>query len=78
MSNYIIKVSNSMDNTVKFVQKRTVDGVDSFIKTLIERHQKDSFCLIDKRTDTKFNCKIIHPVSDIVFYVRVYECHTLR
>ena len=78
MISYIIKVSNNFDNTVKVAQRRTIDGVDNFIKTLIKRHQKDIFCLIDKRTDNKFNCQIIHPVSNLVFYVRVYERHTLR
>lgn len=71
MSNYIIKVSNNMDDTVKVVQKRTIDEVNDFIKTLIERHQKDRYCLINKRTE--FDCEIIHPVDDIV-----YECHTLK
>lgn len=75
---YIIKLSNNFDNTVKVAQRKTIDGVDNFIKTLIKRHQKDMWCIIDKRPDIRCNCKIIHPVSNLVFYVRIYECHTLR
>lgn len=77
MATYIIKLSNNTDNEVKFVQKRTVNEVDNFIKTLVETHKTDKDCTIVKRTYTKFDCKIVHPDADIVVYVRVYKCHTL-
>lgn len=78
MATYIIKLSNNIDNEIKFSQKRTIDEVDNFIKTLIEMHRRDKDCAIEKRTDSKFDCKIVHPESDITVYVRVYECHTLK
>ncbi len=78
MTTYIIKLSNNTDNKVEFVQRRSIDGVYNFIISLIKKHKRDKDCTIDAIENTKFDCKIVHPESDIAVYVRVYEYHTLR